>query len=194
MLDLGTPGEPDAAVCAWPQVVRCRDGVWRLYYHSLDPARMVFVVCLAESADGLTWSKRGEILGAGAPGAFDAGGVGTRHVIEHEGHYLMFYEGVGRDGYRSIGLATSADAVHWDRQPGAEADGSVFAHAPRGSGRWDAFAVGTPCIVPLPDGAFRLYYVGSNETPGGFADEMAMRHQIGLALSDGPDYTVWRRW
>ena len=194
LLDLGAPGEPDAALCAWPQVLECPDGVWRLWYHSLEPVRMRFVVCLAESADGLNWSKRGEVFGAGAPGTFDGGGVGTRHVIHHDGRYLMFYEGVAADGHRSIGLATSQDGVLWVRQPGPEPDGSVFAHAPCASGRWDAFAVGTPCVVPMPDGGFRLYYVGSNETAGGFADEMAMRHRIGLALSDGPDYTRWHRW
>ncbi len=193
LLDLGAPGEPDLALCGWPQVLHCADGVWRLWYHSLDPARMIFVVSLAESRDGLVWFKRGEVLGAGEPGGFDGGGVGTRHVIYHGGRYLMFYEGVGGAGH-SIGLATSTDAVHWVRQPGPEPDGSVLAHAPSGSGHWDAYALGTPCVVPLPDGSFRLYYVGSNETPTGFTDELAMCHQIGLALSDGPDYTTWHRW
>ena len=194
LLDLGKPGEPDAGMCGWPQVLHCADGVWRLYYHSLDPDRMVFVVSLAESADGLNWTKRGEVLGAGEPGGFDALGIGTRHVIYHDGGYLMFYEGVTADGHRSIGLARSPDAVHWVRQPGAETNGSILAHAPSGSGRWDAYMVGTPCIVPMPDGSFRMYYVGAIETATGFTDEMAMRHQIGLAVSDGPDYTVWRRW
>ena len=194
LLDLGRPGEPDVALCGWPQVLPCSDGIWRLYYHSLDPVRMAFVVCLAESEDGLAWSKRGEIMGPGKPGAFDESGVGTRHVIQQNGRYLMFYEGVSCDGHRSIGLATSPDAIRWTRYQGPEHDGSVFAHAPSGSGRWDAFAVGTPCVVPLPDGSYRLYYVGANETPGGFADELAMRHCIGLAVSDGPDYTLWRRW
>ena len=49
LLDLGLPGEPDMALCGWPQVLHCADGVWRMYYHSLDPTRSVFVVSLAES-------------------------------------------------------------------------------------------------------------------------------------------------
>ena len=196
LLDLGQPGEPDMALCGWPQVLHCADGVWRMYYHSLDPTRSIFVVSLAESADGLVWSKRGEVLGAGEPGTFDALGVGTRHVVFRDGSYLMFYEGVGANGHssHSIGLATSEDAVRWIRRPGSETDGSVFAHAPAGSGRWDSYAVGTPWVVPMPDGSLRLYYVGTGETQDGYADELALQHRIGLAVSEGPDYTVWQRW
>jgi hypothetical protein len=193
LLDLGPPGSFDSAICAWPQIVHCHDGLWRMYYHSRDPQRAVFVVALAESSCGLHWTKRGELLGPGAPDGFDALGIGTRHVIRHGGQYLMFYEGVRPEGH-SIGLATSEDGVHWTRRPGPEPDGSVFAHAPSGSGRWDAFAVGTPWVVPLPDGAFHLYYVGVNESPEGFRNELAMVHQIGLAVSVGSDYTRWRRW
>jgi hypothetical protein len=194
LLDLGAPGEPDMALCGWPQVRRFPDGCWRMYYHSLDPARMAFVVCLAESNDGLSWTKRGEILGPGEAGGFDALGIGTRHVMAHAGRWLMFYEGVGEGGYRSIGLAVSDNGIDWQRQPGPESNGSIFTHAPKGSGRWDAFAVGTPRVVPLPDGSFRLYYVGANETAAGFADELAMVQQIGVAISEGADFTRWRRW
>lgn len=194
LLDLGAPGEPDSAMVGWPRSVRLPDGRWRLYYHALDLERMCFVCCLAESDDGLIWRKRGEVLGPGEPGAFDERGIGSRHVLHHDGRWLMFYEGVGCDGHRSIGLAESDDGIGWTRRPGRESDGSVFAHAPAGSGRWDAFAVGTPCIVPMDDGGWRLYYVGANETAGGFADELGMVQQIGLALSDGPDYRRWGRY
>lgn len=193
LMDLGPPGQFDMASVGWPQVLHCHDGVWRLYYHTLDPLRMAFVVGVAESADGLGFERRGEILGPGEPGSFDCQGAATRHVIRHDGRYWMFYEGVGPDGYRSMGLAVSDDAVRWSRQPGPEPDGSVFARAPSGSGRWDAFAVGTPCVVAMDDGTWRMYYIGSNEAPGGFADELGLKHQIGLAVSDG-DLTRWRRW
>jgi len=46
----------------------------------------------------------------------------------------------------------------------------------------------------MPDGGLRLYYVGANETAGGFADELGMVQQIGLAVSDGPDPTRWERY
>ena len=194
ILDVGAPGTFDSATVGWPQVLRVEEGLWRMYYHSLDPARMVFVVGAAESTDGFVWKRRGEILGPGDPGRFDEGGVGTRHVIRDNGRWLMFYEGVRRDGYRSIGLAESFDGLGWARCPGGEPGGAVFAHAPEGSGAWDAFAVGTPCVVPAGDGSFRMYYVGANETAGGFADELGKCHQIGLAMSAGSELTQWSRY
>ena len=191
LLDVGRPGEFDMVFCGWPQVVAGDDG-WTLYYHTLDPRRG-FCVGVATSDDGRRWRKRGEVLGPGAPGAFDEQGAATRTVIRHEGRWLMFYEGVGRGGYRSIGLASSQDGFEWARERGTEPDGSVFAHAPRGSGRWDAFAIGTPCIVPMEGGALRMYYIGSNEVEGSGHDELSLRHQIGLAFADSRDPTRWRR-
>jgi hypothetical protein len=95
--------------------------------------------------------------------------------------------------HHSIGLAVSDDGLAWTRVPGSEPDGSVLAHAPSGSGRWDARAVGTPWVVPLRDGRLHLYYVGCDETPGGIIDELGMKQQIGLAISDG-DPLRWERW
>lgn len=192
LLDVGRPGEFDMVFCGWPQVVAGPDGL-RMYYHTLNPMRG-FCVGVALSDDGLRWRKHGEVLGPGAKGAFDEQGAATRTVIQHGGRWLMFYEGVREGGYRSIGLAVSDDGLAWRREAGPEADGSVFAHAPKGSGRWDAFAIGTPCIVPMPDGTLRMYYIGSNEVAeSGGVDELALRHQIGLAISDGRDPTRWRR-
>lgn len=193
LLDLGGPGEFDMLMCGWPQVLQDDSG-WKLYYHTLDPRRGFFVG-LALSDDGLHWRKHGVVLEPGAAGSFDEQGAATRQVLRQGGEYLMFYEGVTKSGYRSIGLARSRDGIRWQREPGPEPDGSVFAHAPCGSGRWDAFAIGTPCLVPMDDGSWRMYYIGSNESEqhdsGG---EMALRHRIGLAVSAGSDLTRWRRW
>ncbi|MBK6599748.1 MAG: glycosyl hydrolase [Proteobacteria bacterium] len=193
LLDVGAPGEFDAVMCGWPQVIH--DGSdWKMYYHTLD-MRRGFLVGLALSSDGLHWEKHGEVLGPGEAGAFDEQGAATRQVIRHDNRYLMFYEGVMKSGHRSIGLAVSDDGLSWRRQPGHEPNGSVFSHAPRGSGRWDAFAIGTPSLVAMDDGSWRMYYIGSNEVANhGPADEMALQHRIGLAVSTGTDLTRWRRW
>jgi hypothetical protein len=38
-------------------------------------------------------------------------------------------------------------------------------------------------------------HVGSNETGShAVADEMALKHRIGLAVSQGTDLTRWKRW
>lgn len=190
-LEPGQPGEFDSLFCAWPRVVKADDGSYLMYYHTLDLASG-FTVGLASSPDGLDWEKRGPILGPGAAGSFDERGISCRHVIRHDGRYLMFYQGANYSGYYCIGLAISDDGIHWSKDAESAAPGGpIFCHAPKGSGRWDARAVGTPCVVKLGDGSFRLYYVGANE---GGHDELSSRHQIGLALSDGADYRCWRRW
>jgi hypothetical protein len=43
---------------------------------------------------GTTWKERGEVLGPGAPGAFDSFGVFTPNIIHFEDHYYLFYTGV----------------------------------------------------------------------------------------------------
>ncbi|MBV9389446.1 MAG: hypothetical protein JOZ78_23740 [Chroococcidiopsidaceae cyanobacterium CP_BM_ER_R8_30] len=189
-LDLGKTGEFDALFCAWPQVLPDDDGTWKLYYHTLNPDRG-FLVGLAVSTDGLHWEKVGQILEPGESGSFDERGIGTRHVLKINEQYVMFYEGVNNTGYHSIGLAVSDDGIHWQKQQGQQAGGAIFSHAQKGSGRWDARAVGTPCVVAMEDGSFRMYYIGANE---GGHDELSSQHQIGLAVSAGTDFRQWHRW
>ena len=186
LLDVGAPGAFDMLMVGWPRVLRELDGSFKMYYHALHPIRG-FNVGLATSPDGLRWERHGEILGPGAPGEFDDRGISCRHVIHHDDQYLMFFEGTNQSGYYCIGLATSPDGVVWTKDPA----NPIFCHAPKGSGRWDARAVGTPNVVKMPDGSFRLYYIGANE---GGHDELSTRHQIGMAVSDGPNYRKWRRW
>ena len=187
----GQAEEFDALFCTMPNVLRDEDGSWKMYYHSLNLKTRQFFIGLAVSTDGFRWSKIGQILGPGQPGSFDERGTGTRHVLKINSQYLMFYEGVNNDSYFSIGLAVSDDGINWKKQLGEEQNGSVFSHAPKRSGRWDARAVGTPCVVPMPDGSLRMYYVGCNE---GGNTELDSRHQIGLALSDGTNFLKWNRW
>ncbi|MDB9375933.1 glycosyl hydrolase [Nodularia sphaerocarpa] len=185
ILDVGKDGEFDALFCAWPQVLHDH-GTWKLYYHTLNPEKG-FLVGLAVSTDGLHWEKVGQILGAGESGSFDERGIGTRHVLKINGEYLMFYEGVNNSGYHSIGLAISEDGIHWQK----DTDVPIFSHAEKGSGYWDARAIGTPCVVPMDDGSFRMYYIGANE---GGHDELSSQHQIGLAVSAGTNFRQWHRW
>ncbi|MGH7999170.1 MAG: glycosyl hydrolase [Brasilonema sp.] len=189
-LDIGKAGEFDALFCSWPQVLRDDDGSWKMYYHTLN-RQVGFLVGLAVSTDGLRWEKVGQILEPGEPGSFDERGIGTRHVLKINRQYVMFYEGINSSGYHSIGVAISDDGIHWKKDEGEQSGDPVFRHAQKGSGYWDARAVGTPCVVPMDDGSFRMYYIGANE--GGY-DELSSQHQIGLAVSDGSNFRKWYRW
>jgi hypothetical protein len=192
MLDVGRPGEPDEFMVGWPQVLQAPDGSFRMYYHTR--ARQAFLPMLAVSEDGFRWQKRGVILQPGDTGSFDAAGIATRTVFRLRDRWLMLYEGVAPDLYRGIGLAESRDGLSWRKLRGAEPNGSAFAHAPRGSGLWDARGLGCPSVVVMPDGGLRMYYIGSNELPPGAEGELATVHQIGLAVSADGDPARWRRW
>ena len=193
VLDVGPPGSFDAILCGWPTVLREEAGGWKMYYHTVSMPGG-FAVALATSRDRLVWEKAGIVVSAGGAGRFDEAGAATRHVIKRRGEYFMFYEGVNTGGYRSIGLAMSKDGIAWKHVDGPEENGSVLSHAPKGSGRWDAYALGCPCVVPMPDGSLRMYYIGSNETASGHTDELSLKHQIGLAVSPDGNPTRWRRW
>lgn len=193
MLDAGSPGEFDAFMVAWPQVIPWDDGSWRMYYHGIDHQQR-YIVGWAESPDGLRWTKRGPIMGPGAAGEFDDLGVATRHVFKHDGRWTMVYEGCGDIGSRvqtdrQIGVAVSDDGISWQRVRGPNPNGTVLAQTMT-SGAWDR-RLGCPNVVPMPDGSLRMYYIGSDERDG--ESELDTVNQIGLAISDG-DITQWQRW
>lgn len=187
MMDIGEGGQ----FRGWPQLVKAGPADYRLYYHGLSMAEG-FRVGVATSSDGFHFEDQGPVLGKGAEGSFDAWGCATRHVMQHQGSWLMFYEGVQQSGDRSIGLARSDDGLSWTKVPGPEPDGSVLAHSSEPDA-WDNHGMGCPCVVALPDGGLRLYYIGSCPLDGRTHDEMGLVHQIGLAISDG-DPTRWTRW
>lgn len=192
-IDIGKPDEWDAMFCSWPQVLKDDDGSYKMYYHTLNPTKNAFEVGMAISDDGLRWRKVGQILGPGEPGSFDDRGPSCRHVLKIDGKYLMFYEGLDKNSYFCIGMALSDDGIKWRKdESGEQPGGPVFRHAPKDSGYWDDKAVGTPHIIPMPDGSYRMYYVGG--TGGSRGDELSVQLQIGLAVSDGPNYHKWRRW
>ena len=190
-LDRGGPDDWDALFCSWPRVLKDDDG-YKMYYHTHNPDKGGFLVGMAVSEDGFHWEKVGQILGPGKPGSFDEGGLSCRYVLKVDGQYLMFYEGTNASGYYCIGLALSDDGIKWRRdEAGEQPGGPLFCHAPKGSGRWDARAIGTPCVVPMSNGSYRMYYVGSNESEG---KQVPRQYRIGMAVSDGSNFRKWRRW
>jgi hypothetical protein len=161
-----------------------------MYYHTYDLLRNCYCVGLAESANGIRWNKHGEVFsgghGIGAGGAFDSQGASRRHVLLHKStqNYMMFYEAVGEAGLHTIGLALSSDGVQWRRV----GDTPVLGPGPEGT--WDCGGVGAPCVVPLPDGRYRMYYVGTctrQETKGN------IHMRMGVAESEDTDGRQWRK-
>lgn len=79
-------------------------------------------ICRAVSIDGVSWKRQpsGPVLEAGAPGAWDDGGVAAGSVLPSpDGRgYVLYYSGKTRDRiWAGIGIARSDDGIHWRREP-----------------------------------------------------------------------------
>lgn len=197
VLDIGAPDAPDAASVGWPQVLKLRPDLWRMYYHTVH-RELGFVICAAESSDqGRGWTKLGVLLGRGSAGRFDVGGASTRQVFQHRhrgrGRFVMLYEGWDADRRPSLGLAESHDGLDWKRLDGPLPSAAILEPAPRDSRRWDCGAIGTPWFVDMGSGHHHMYYVG-RVVPAAGQTENDARYQIGLAVSDDPQLLRWRRW
>jgi predicted GH43/DUF377 family glycosyl hydrolase len=115
VLTAGPRGSWDERGVADPYVIRA-GGAFYLYYLGMDRARRQRLG-VAMSADGARWykSRANPILEPGTAGAFDENGLGEPAVWATGGWYWMLYTGRDRREDRRIGLARSADGVHWAR-------------------------------------------------------------------------------
>lgn len=188
LFDVGSKGEWDSLFIASPHVVFHSSGDLRMYYHSFDPQEGKFGIGIARSRDGIKWVKLGKIMtlgrGSSSEGYFDEMGVLNACVVKDKtvGNYLMAYEGVARDGKRSIGLAVSEDGLKGWRQV---SDKPVLMASSEDG--WDSRGVGSPCLVQMDgnEDQWRLYYTGLG---------VEGRTGIGLAVSQGNDITSFKRW
>ncbi|HLW76451.1 MAG TPA: hypothetical protein VKS01_05685 [Bryobacteraceae bacterium] len=120
VLTAGPLGGFDEIAVADPDVIRASGAPggarFFLYYLGQDRAQRQRLG-VAQSTDGIHWTKFRDnpILEPGPPGSFDERGVGEPAVWTSGGSYWMLYTGRARDETRRIGLAKSADGVHWQR-------------------------------------------------------------------------------
>lgn len=117
VLDFGPRGAWDERAAADPYVIRYGDWFY-LYYLGEDRARRQRLG-LARSADGVVWTRlrSNPILELGPERAFDENGLGEPAVWPAGGGFYMLYTGRARNEVRRMGLARSADGVHWERTP-----------------------------------------------------------------------------
>lgn len=149
---------------------------------------------LAVSADGTSWKRVGPdgreqsarspapVLTAEA-GGWDGGAIGSPALIQRpDGGWLLYFDGE-RTGSRSIGVATSADGVHFSRVGLDGATGSAAGPivtpsftGPKDQTNWEfqrsddpaSGSVGAPMVLldrgPIRD-LFILYYTGNLRGP-----------------------------
>lgn len=171
LFDVGEEGEWDSLFIGHPQVITAKAKDMRMYYHSYDAAADCYKVGLAVSMNGFRWEKKGVIFEGGS-GEFDARGAAARHVVRNQdGDFVMFYEAVGKDDTRSIGMAISKNGLNnW------KSVGKPILEPSDVEGAWDEGGIGAPRAVPMAK-SWRLYYAGRAKGDTCWTG-------IGLALSD----------
>lgn len=198
ILRVGDVGSWDQNGVSWPRVLQPPIGhtneKWLMSYHTRESGGPkgfgFFSAGIAVSDDGKSWEKKGKVLSCGEPGTWDEGGVSVRHIIHHNGQYLMFYEGSNYKFEFSIGLAVSDDGMVWtkDIECGPEPGGPIL-KARKGEEVWDNVVVGTPYVIIMPDNTLRMYYLGVGKGEG----DATTQQGIGVAVSEGMDFRSWKR-
>lgn len=93
------------------------NGVYHLF-HLIIPNHDY--IAHAVSKDGISWRRVENALFVGNPGQWDDDMLWTMHVCEVNDVFTMYYTGLQRKDrgkVSRIGIATSADLVHWEKQP-----------------------------------------------------------------------------
>jgi len=169
---LGPRGSFDEKAVADPYVIQTRNGFY-MFYLGQDRARRQSLG-IARSTDGVTWEKlrTNPILEPGAPGTFDENGLGEPAVWTSGGQWWMLYTGRDKREQRRLGMARSADGVHWERLPNV-----VLA----GSNKWDSQVICDPSIEQTSDGSIRVWFGGGDVA----RPDQGLHGQIGLGLLRG---------
>eukprot|EP00984_Skeletonema_dohrnii_P006178 scaffold2206_cov97-Skeletonema_dohrnii-CCMP3373.AAC.2 len=176
-------GIPEELYCGWPEVVvnpvaeedqkkaakdKKRDNFF-MYYSTMLKDTKEKAIGYATSENGFAWTKQGIVLKP-TPGTLDGAGCARCNVVkkatldaegfwkEDDSGWIMFYEGVSsEDGKHRILAAESDDLESW-RKIGLVLDVGESGES------WDAKGVGSPHVIRLDDGFFRMYYTGESES------------------------------
>lgn len=128
VLDYGPRGAWDEISLGDADVYRGADSAFYLFYLGEDRARRQRLG-VAKSTDGVKWTKlrSNPVLEIGKPGSFDEQGLGEPNVWRMPGgEYWMLYTGRNRAEIRRMGLARSADGVHWQKVNDPVIAGSAY--------------------------------------------------------------------
>jgi sucrose-6-phosphate hydrolase SacC (GH32 family) len=184
-LDVAAAGAWDGWTLDTPEVVRAGD-TWYLYYFGQREEAVPegSSIGLATSSDGVTFTRHqgNPVLGPGPPGSWEERWVESPAVLRDEttGRWIMLYTGLDAAWRASVGLATSADGIHWQKSP----DNPVLTPSP--SPAFDDYWAGVPTLLRWRS-VLWMFYAGVSEADLG--DGSADSPAVGLAWSlDG------RRW
>jgi predicted GH43/DUF377 family glycosyl hydrolase len=145
------------------------DGTWVMYFYTWDSktgsllsSKGVIGRATAPDAAG-PWTPDAEpVLTPGKSGSWDDLRVDVPSVVLTDKGYVMYYSGSSRKGDQMVGMATSADGIHWTKyNDPATTDGYYAESDPvllTGKGNdWDSQRVQQPRVVQTADGLVMLY-------------------------------------
>ncbi len=138
-----------------PNSILVEDGLYRMWYHSIGEDRKRRIG-YAWSLDGVNWTKHPEpVLDVGPEGSWEDLHIAEPRVFGEEEGYILFYMGMP-EGARSygLGIARSAEGVHWAKDP----RNPVFGEGSQG---WPGGWFAGPGIV-LDGSVFRMWYAGGD--------------------------------
>lgn len=155
VLTPGPRGSWDERGVADPYVVEA-EGHLYLYYTGQDRAMRQRLGVARSSDGGVHWQKSldNPVLDIGGHQQWDEGGLGEPAVWSSGNRYWMLYTGRAWDETRRIGLAQSADGIHWTKLPQA-----VF----EGKQAWNRSVICDPTVEPTAQGSVRVWYGGGNK-------------------------------
>lgn len=139
-------------------------------------------VWYATSPDGIQWKEKGEAIGKGAGGSWDAGSVFTPNIMVAEGRYWLFFTGVSKlygkgfnpDSKIGVAVADSPDGP-WMKLP----NNPVLKNSDNPE-HFDSHLVDDACLI-VKDGKYRLYYKGRK------LGESPHQTKMGVALAEKPE-------
>lgn len=144
----------------------------------------------AVSSDLVDWRRVTDALVRSGPPSFDDLATWTGSVIQHpDGTWFMFYTGatLSPDGnIQTIGCATSADLLTWDKLPGPVLTADPQWYEKLEDGYWQDEAFRDPWVMPDPDGDGWHMLITARANHGPRDD----RGVVGHAWS--PDLRTWQ--
>jgi predicted GH43/DUF377 family glycosyl hydrolase len=141
-------------------------------------------VGFAQSNDGVSWIPlQGPVLEHGMNGSWDSGGVYSPSVVWNGSYYLMYFTGVQNTlSSRSIGMAYSRDATHWQEYP----KNPVLVPGP---GHYDSTYVRSSDV--LYDGReYSMWYSGAPSSNS----STSRGYPVAIDFATSPDGIHWSKY
>lgn len=133
------------------------DGLYKMYYCGFSNESGPWNIGLAESQDGINWTRRASpVLSASTA----EGRIGAGSVIKKDGLYYMFYNYSNYSDNRAICVATSYNGIQWTKY---ENNPIIVPTQP-----WEGSSVYAPTVI-LEDNQFKMIYMNYEGTGFGMA-------------------------